>query len=85
MKKTERQNGIVHLLRIRRKMTVNELANYFEVSERTIYRDIDALSQKKKKKKTLPFEMREIEDDILQILVGFNRARNFQINLIFLL
>ncbi|WP_313370710.1 DeoR family transcriptional regulator, partial [Sedimentibacter sp.] len=74
MKKTERQNGIVHLLRIRRKMTVNELANYFEVSERTIYRDIDALSQKKKKKKTLPFEMREIEDDILQILVGFNRA-----------
>jgi len=45
MKKTERQNGIVHLLRIRRKMTANELANYFEVSERTIYRDIDALSQ----------------------------------------
>lgn len=36
------------------------------------------LIQKKKKKKTLPFEMREIEDDILEILVGFNRARNFQ-------
>jgi predicted DNA-binding transcriptional regulator YafY len=45
MKKTERQNGIVHLLRVRRKMTANELASYFEVSERTIYRDIDALSQ----------------------------------------
>lgn len=45
MKKTERQNGIVHLLRVREKMTANELASYFEVSERTIYRDIDALSQ----------------------------------------
>lgn len=45
MKKTERQNGIVHLLRARKKMTANELAAYFEVSERTIYRDIDALSQ----------------------------------------
>jgi predicted DNA-binding transcriptional regulator YafY len=45
MKKTERQNGIVHLLRVRKKMTANELAGYFEVSERTIYRDIDALSQ----------------------------------------
>lgn len=45
MKKTERLNGIVHLLRIKRKMTASELANYFEVSERTIYRDIDALSQ----------------------------------------
>lgn len=36
------------------------------------------LIQKKKKKKTLPFEMREIEDDILEILIGLNRARNFQ-------
>lgn len=45
MKKTERQNGIVHLLRIRKKMTAGDLARYFEVSERTIYRDIDALSQ----------------------------------------
>lgn len=45
MKKTERQNGIVHLLRARKKMTANELAAYFEVSERTIYRNIDALSQ----------------------------------------
>ena len=26
-------------------MTANELASYFEVSERTIFRDIDALSQ----------------------------------------
>ena len=45
MKKTERQNGIIHLLRVRGKMTANELAAYFEVSERTIYRDIDGLSQ----------------------------------------
>lgn len=45
MKKIERQNGIVHLLKIRKKMTANELASYFEVSERTIYRDIDALCQ----------------------------------------
>jgi predicted DNA-binding transcriptional regulator YafY len=45
MKKTERQNGIVHLLRVRKKMAAHELARYFEVSERTIYRDIDALSQ----------------------------------------
>lgn len=45
MKKTERLNGIVHLLRVREKMTANDLASYFEVSERTIYRDIDALSQ----------------------------------------
>lgn len=45
MKKTERQNGIVHLLRIKEKMNAQDLANYFEVSERTIYRDIDALSQ----------------------------------------
>jgi predicted DNA-binding transcriptional regulator YafY len=45
MKKTERQNGIIHLLRVRGKMAASELARYFEVSERTIYRDIDALSQ----------------------------------------
>ncbi len=45
MKKTERQNGIVHLLRIREKVNANDLARYFEVSVRTIYRDIDALSQ----------------------------------------
>lgn len=47
MKKTERQNGIVHLLRVREKLNAKDLANYFEVSERTIYRDIDALSQLK--------------------------------------
>lgn len=45
MKKTERQNGIVYLLRTRKKMTAKELASYFEVSERTIYRDIDSLCQ----------------------------------------
>lgn len=47
MKKTERQSGIVYLLRAWKKMNAKDLAQYFEVSERTIYRDIDALSQLK--------------------------------------
>jgi len=45
MKKTERQNGNTNLLRMRGKMTTKELAAYISMSERTIYRDIDALSQ----------------------------------------
>jgi len=47
MKKSERLNGVVLLLKERKRMTAQELALYFEVSERTIYRDIDALSQLK--------------------------------------
>jgi len=47
MKKTERLNGIIYVLKERGKMTAQELAEHFEVSMRTIYRDIDALSQLK--------------------------------------
>ncbi|WP_066502006.1 helix-turn-helix transcriptional regulator [Abyssisolibacter fermentans] len=47
MKKLERLSGIIYALRENKKMTAKELAEVFEVSERTIYRDIDALSQLK--------------------------------------
>lgn len=47
MKKTERLNGIVYALKERGKLTAKELSDIFEVSMRTIYRDIDALSQLK--------------------------------------
>ncbi len=47
MKKLERLSGIIYAIRENRKMTAKELAATFEVSERTIYRDIDALSQLK--------------------------------------
>ena len=47
MKKTERLNGVIFALKERGKLTAKELSNIFEVSERTIYRDIDALSQLK--------------------------------------
>ncbi len=47
MKKAERLNGIIYILKEKGKLTAHELAEYFEVSVRTIYRDIDALSQLK--------------------------------------
>ncbi len=47
MKKTERLNAIIYLLKEKGKLTAGEIAKHLEVSERTIYRDIDALSQMK--------------------------------------
>ena len=43
--KIDRLLGIVILLLNRKKMTAGELAEYFEVSERTIYRDIESLGR----------------------------------------
>lgn len=45
MKKMERLVGIIYALQENKKLTAKEIADIFEVSERTIYRDIDALSQ----------------------------------------
>ncbi len=45
MNRTDRLMAIILLLRSRKKLTAHELAEIFEVSERTIYRDIDALCQ----------------------------------------
>jgi len=45
MKKAERLNWIVMTLRQRGKMTAAQLAEYMEVSRRTIYRDMTALSE----------------------------------------
>jgi len=47
MKKAERLNGLIFALNERGKLTAKDLSELFEVSERTIYRDIDALSQLK--------------------------------------
>jgi predicted DNA-binding transcriptional regulator YafY len=47
MKKAERLNGIIYALKERGKLNCKELSELFEVSERTIYRDVDALSQLK--------------------------------------
>ncbi|GAU76019.1 YafY family protein [Fusibacter sp. 3D3] len=47
MKKAERLNGVIFSLKERGRLTGKQLADIFEVSERTIYRDIDALSQLK--------------------------------------
>lgn len=42
--KSDRLFGIIYLLLMREKVTAKELADYFEVSVRTIYRDIELLS-----------------------------------------
>jgi len=47
MKKAERLNGVIFSLKEKGRLTAKQLADIFEVSERTIYRDIDALSQLK--------------------------------------
>jgi predicted DNA-binding transcriptional regulator YafY len=47
LKKAERLNGVIFSLNERGRLTAKQLADIFEVSERTIYRDIDALSQLK--------------------------------------
>lgn len=43
--KNNRLFGIVYLLLSKESVTANELADYFEVSTRTIYRDIETLSE----------------------------------------
>lgn len=45
MKKMERLIGIIYALKEHDQLTARELSDLFEVSHRTIYRDIDALSQ----------------------------------------
>ncbi|MFS1514865.1 YafY family protein [Chengkuizengella sp. SCS-71B] len=45
MKKMERLVGIIYALKEHKKLTAGQIAEKFEVSERTIYRDIEALSQ----------------------------------------
>jgi predicted DNA-binding transcriptional regulator YafY len=45
MNRTDRLMAMILILRSRRKLTARQLAEIFEVSRRTIYRDIDALCQ----------------------------------------
>ncbi|WP_214481739.1 YafY family protein [Bacillus sp. SM2101] len=45
MKKMERLVGIIYALKEHEQLTAKQISDLFEVSERTIYRDIEALSQ----------------------------------------
>lgn len=45
MKKTERLNAVIMALSKHKRLTANDLSEILEVNIRTIYRDIDALSQ----------------------------------------
>lgn len=45
MKKLERLVGIIYALKQNKRLTAKEIGDIFEVSERTIYRDIEALCQ----------------------------------------
>lgn len=45
MKKSERLNTIIYTIKERGRQSATDLAKLFEVTERTIYRDMDALSQ----------------------------------------
>ena len=45
MNKLDRLVGIIYALKENKRLTAKDISNIFEVSERTIYRDIDALSQ----------------------------------------
>jgi predicted DNA-binding transcriptional regulator YafY len=47
MKKIDRLWGIISVIKENKKITAKEIAQIFEVSERTVYRDIDVLSQLK--------------------------------------
>lgn len=47
MKKIDRLWGIISVIKENKKITAREIAEILEVSERTIYRDIDVLSQLK--------------------------------------
>lgn len=67
--KNDRLFGIIYLLLLHSQMTAKELADYFEVSTRTIYRDIDVLSEM-----NIPIYMTQGKNG------GIGLLENYQIN-----